>query len=242
MSFQFKQAESVFPTIDLGIHRDMILCFHGLWQSDCDEIPAQSVSPYWLLCVMFVLQAMADIVMKHLHTGEVCSPTGWCVSCLCSRQWQTLWWNTYTLGRCVPLLTAPSHVCVAGNGRHCEESPTNWWSVFTSVDSSLPNVRQRHLWHGQRVLCFPAVPAGWAAPQVIFSLLNAFHENKTILWLMSRFDVWFELRGRVCMSFSFTILLEDSLAVLFAWEQGSIFTHQFYACLLCTFFQWQINV
>ena len=98
------------------------------------------------------------IVMKYLH--KVCLPTGCCVSCLCCRQWQTLWWNTYTLARCVPLLAGVCHVCVAGNGRHCDETPTHWGGVFPywllplmSVLQAMADIVKNHLQTGE--VCSP---------------------------------------------------------------------------------------
>ena len=107
----------------------------------------------WHVCA----QMMANIVKKHLHSGEVCSPQ----------------------------LTAVFDISVAGDGRHCEETPAFWWSVFTSVGPALPYVRQCHLWDGQGVFRFPAVPAGGTPLQVVVSVLKCLSQRPSdaYLWL-----------------------------------------------------------
>ena len=126
-----------------------------LWRNTC--ILEKCVHLSWPLCLISVLQAMADIVKKHLHSGEVCSPQ----------------------------LTAVFDICVAGDGRHCEETPAFWWSVFTSVGPALPYVRQCHLWDGQGVFRFPAVPAGGTPLQVVVSVLKCLSQRPSdaYLWL-----------------------------------------------------------
>lgn len=63
---------NVFTSADCSVWYLCCRQWPTLQRNTC--IVVKCVHFSWPLCIISVLQAMADIVKKHLHSGEVCSP------------------------------------------------------------------------------------------------------------------------------------------------------------------------